>query len=63
MTAECDESCCIEGGYIWSFFRRGARNFVYHESYCDESVMMTIYAFLNIQLFCDVSSGVGYAPI
>jgi hypothetical protein len=23
-TAECDESYCIEGDHIWSFFRRGA---------------------------------------
>ena len=22
-TAECDESYCIEGDHIWSFFRRG----------------------------------------
>jgi len=26
-TAECDESYCIEGGHIWSSFRRGAGNF------------------------------------
>jgi hypothetical protein len=27
------------------FGRRGARNFAYHESYCDERVVMTIYGF------------------
>ena len=43
-TAECDESYCIEG----------CGDFVYHESNCDESVIMTIYGF---QIFCDVSSG------
>jgi hypothetical protein len=58
-TAECDESYCIEGNHIWSFFRRSAGNYFYHESYCNESVIMTIYGFLNIQFFCDVSSGVG----
>jgi hypothetical protein len=26
-TVECDESYCIEGGHIWSFFLRGARIF------------------------------------
>jgi hypothetical protein len=34
----------------------------YHESYCDESVIMTIYGFLNIQICCDVSSGVELCP-
>jgi len=51
-TAECDESYCIEeGNHIWS---SGCGEFFYHESYCDESVIMTIYEF---QIFCDVSSG------
>ena len=40
----------------------GCGEFFYHESYCDESVIMTIYGFLNIQIFCDVSSGVGLCP-
>jgi hypothetical protein len=30
--------------------------------YCDESVIMTIYGFLNIQIICDVISGVGLCP-
>ena len=43
------------------FGRRGCGEFVYHVSYCDERVVMTIYGF---QIFCDVSSGVqGYALI
>jgi hypothetical protein len=37
------------------FGRRGCGEFVYHVSYCDERVVMTIYGF---QIFCDVSSGV-----
>ena len=51
-TAECDESYYIErGDHIWS---SGCWEFFYHESYCDEMVIMTIYRF---QLFfCDVSS-------
>jgi hypothetical protein len=36
--------------------------FFYHESYCDESGIIIIYGFLNIQIFCDVSSGVGLCP-
>ena len=48
--------------HIWSFFRRGCGDLFYHESYCDEGVIMTIYGFLNIQMFCDVSSGVGLCP-
>ena len=40
------------GGTI--FGRRGCGEFFYHESYCDERVVMTIYGF---QIFCDVSSG------
>jgi hypothetical protein len=55
---ECDES--NEGGWdhIWS---SGCGKFFYHESYCDERVVMTIYEF---QMFCDVSSGGwGYALI
>jgi hypothetical protein len=37
----------------------GCGEFFYHESYCDESIIMTIYGF---QIFCDVSSGVGVMP-
>jgi hypothetical protein len=40
----------------------GCGDFFYHESYCDESGIMTIYGFLNIQILCDVSSGVGLCP-
>ena len=29
------------------FGRRGAENLFYHELYCDESVIMTIYEFQN----------------
>ena len=47
------------GGTI--FDRRGCGEFFYHESYCDERVVMNIYGF---QFFCDVSSGGwGYALI
>ena len=60
--------CARDGGMWWIILQRwgdhiwspGCREFFYHESYCDESVVMTIYEF---QIFCDVSSGVGYAPI
>ena len=53
-TVECDESYCNEkGDHIWS---SGCGEFFYHESYCDERVVMTIYEF---QIFCDVSSGGG----
>jgi hypothetical protein len=52
-TAECDESYCIEGTIFGRSFV-GVPDFVYHESYCDESGIMTIYGF---QFFCDVSSG------
>ena len=34
----------------------------YHESYGDESVIMILYRFLNIQFFSDVSSRVGLCP-
>ena len=51
-TVECYESYCNErGDHIWS---SGCGEFFYHESYCDERVVMTIYGF---QIFCDVSSG------
>ena len=40
----------------------GVRGFFYHESYCNESVIMTIYGFLNIQIVCEVSSGMGLCP-
>ena len=43
------------------FGRRGCGEFFYHESYYDESVIMTIYEF---QIFCDLSFGWwGYALI
>ena len=56
-TAECDES--NDGGdHIWS---SGCGEFFYHESYCDESVVMTIYEF---QIFLVTSvPGWGYALI
>ena len=60
-TAECDESYCIEGTIFGRSFV-GVRGLFYHESYCDESGIMTIYGFLNIQIFCDVSSGLGLWP-
>ena len=60
-TAECDESYCIEGGPYLVVLSSGCV-FFYHESYCNESVIMTIYGFLNIQFFCDVSSGLGLCP-
>jgi hypothetical protein len=42
------------------FGRRGCGEFVYHEPYCDESVIMTIYGF---QIFVTlVPGGGGYAP-
>jgi hypothetical protein len=40
------------------FGRRRCGEFFYHESYYDDSVIMTIYEF---QFCCDVSSGRGYA--
>ena len=40
----------------------GCGELCYHESYCDESLIMTIYGFLNIQFFYNVSSGVGLCP-
>ena len=40
------------------FGRRGAGNFAYHESYCDERVVMTIYGFQIY--FGDISSGGGW---
>ena len=46
-----------KGDHIWS---SGCGEFFYRESYCDERVVMTIYEF---QIFCDVSSGEGYALI
>jgi hypothetical protein len=49
-TAKCDESYCIEGTIFGRSFV-GVRGFFYHESYCDESGIMTIYGFLNIQIF------------
>jgi hypothetical protein len=53
-TVECDESYCNEkGGHIWS---SGCGEFFYHESYCDERVVMTIYGF-------QISGGWGYALI
>ena len=40
---ECDQSYCNEReDHIWS---SGCGEFFYHESYCDESVIMTIYGF------------------
>ena len=51
-TVECDESYCIEGTIFGRSFV-GVREFVYHESYCDESGIMTIYGF---QIVCDLSS-------
>ena len=58
-TVDCDESYCNErGDHIWS---SGCGELFYHQSYCDESVIRTIYGF---QICCDVSSGVqGYALI
>jgi hypothetical protein len=67
-----ESSCARDGGmwwiilhrgdHIWSFFRRGAGIYFYHESYCDERGIMTIYGFLNIQILCDVNSGVELCP-
>ena len=54
-----------DGGMSWIIFGRsfvGVQGFFFHESYCDESIIITIYVFLNIQIFCDVSSGVGLYP-
>ena len=42
-TAAYDESYCNDGGTI--FGRRGCGELFYHDSYCDESVIMTIYGF------------------
>jgi hypothetical protein len=41
-TVEWDESYCIDGDHIWS---SGCGELFYHESYCDERVVMTIYGF------------------
>ena len=43
-------------------FRRVCEDLFYHESYGDESVIMILYRFLNIQMFSDVSSRVGLCP-
>ena len=67
------ESSCARDCWIWRIILHrggsylvvlssGCGDFFYHESYCDESVIMTIYGFLNIQIFCDVSSGVELCP-
>ena len=57
---ECDESYCNDGGGGTIFGRRGCGEFFYHESYCDERVVMNIYGF---QFFCDVCSGGGVMPL
>jgi hypothetical protein len=55
---ECDETYSNErGDHIWS---SGCGEFFYHESCCDERVVMAIYGF---QIFCDVSSGGGVMPL
>jgi hypothetical protein len=62
-----ESSCSRDGEMWWIILQRkgpylvvgGVGNFFYHESYWDESVIMTIYGFQN---FCDVSSGVGLCP-
>ena len=42
----------------------GCGDLFYHESYCDESVIMIIHGFLNIHKFFVTSvPGWGYAPI
>ena len=57
-TVECDETYSNErGDHIWS---SGCGEFFYHESCCDERVVMAIYGF---QIFCDVSSGGGVMPL
>jgi hypothetical protein len=55
-TAECDESYCNDRGTL--FGRRGCGKLFYHDSYCDESVIMTIYGFF----LGDVSFGGGLWP-
>ena len=44
------------------FGRRGVGNFVYHESYCDERVVMTIYGF-QIFLVTSVPGEGGVMPL
>ena len=60
--------CARDDGMWWIIFQRWGDHiwsswcgeFFYHESYCDERVVMTIYGF---QIFCDVSSGgLGLCP-
>ena len=61
--------CARDDGMRWIILHRGGPYLVvlssgcghlfYHESYCDQSVIMTIYGF---EFFCDVSSGVGICP-
>jgi len=50
---ECDESYCIEGG---PYLVVGVRGICYHESYCDERVVMIIYGF-QIFLVTSVPGG------
>ena len=48
-----------EGDHIWS---SGCGEFFYRDSYCDESVVMTIYEFQTF-LVTSVPGGWGYALI
>jgi hypothetical protein len=41
----------------------GVRDVFYHESYCDESVIMTIYGFLNILYFFTSDERGGAMPL
>ena len=61
-TAECDESYCIEGDHIWSFFRRDAGNFFTMSHTATRAASWPYMDFLKIQIFCDVSFGVDICP-
>ena len=55
---ECDESYCIEGDHIWSFFRRGCEDYFT----MSHSARRSSWPYVDFNFFCDVSFGVGLCP-
>ena len=60
---ECDESYCIEGNDIWSFFRRGAGIFFIMSHTATRASSWPYMDFWTFKLFVRSVPGWGYVPI
>jgi hypothetical protein len=60
---ECDESYCIEGNHIWSFFRRGAGIFFIMSHTATRASSWPYMDFWTFKFFVTSVPGWGYAPI